>query len=103
METTGIKIILSFVHVGQGLYCFDIREPMGFAICGEDQKFVWAQARLVGKDKVEVWAEGIENPIAARYAWADNPVCNLYRKDGSITLPVTPFRTDDFPTITFGL
>ncbi len=103
METKGNKIILSFDHVGQGLYCFDIREPMGFAICGEDQKFVWAQARLVGKDKVEVWAEGIENPIAARYAWADNPVCNLYRKDGSITLPVTPFRTDDFPTITFGL
>ena len=103
METKGNKIVLSFQHVGQGLYCFDIREPMGFAICGEDQRFVWAQARLVGKDKVEVWAEGIENPIAARYAWADNPVCNLYRKDGSITLPVTPFRTDDFPMITFGL
>ncbi len=103
METKGNKIILSFDHVGQGLYCFDIREPIGFSICGEDQKFVWAQARLVGKDKVEVWAEGIENPVAARYAWADNPVCNLYRKDGSVTLPVTPFRTDDFPMITFGL
>ena len=103
METEGNKIILSFDHVGQGLYCFDVREPIGFSICGEDQKFVWAQARLVGKDKVEVWAEGIENPIAARYAWADNPVCNLYRKDGSVTLPVTPFRTDDFTMITFGL
>ena len=103
METKGNKIILSFDHVGQGLYCFDVREPIGFSICGEDQKFVWAQARLVGKDKVEVWAEGIENPVAARYAWADNPVCNLYRKDGSVTLPVTPFRTDDFSMITFGL
>ena len=48
------------------------------------------------------WAEGIENPVAARYAWSDNPVCNLYRKDGSVTLPVTPFRTDDFPMITKG-
>ena len=38
METKGNKIVLSFQHVGQGLYCFDIREPMGFAICGEDQK-----------------------------------------------------------------
>ena len=30
----------------------------------------------------------------------NNPVCNLFRKDGSVTLPVTPFRTDDFPMIT---
>ena len=51
----------------------------------------------------EVWAEGIEKPVAARYAWSDNPVCNLYRKDGSVTLPVTPFRTDDFPMITKGM
>ena len=103
METQGNKIILSFQHVGQGLYCFDVRDPVGFAICGEDQNFVWAQARLIGKDKVEVWADGIEKPVAARYAWADNPVCNLYRKDGSVTLPVTPFRTDDFPAITKGM
>ena len=103
METKGNKIILSFRHVGQGLYTFDVREPVGFAICGEDRKFVWAQARLLGKDKVEVWADGVEKPVAARYAWADNPVCNLYRKDGSVTLPVTPFRTDDFPMITKGM
>jgi sialate O-acetylesterase len=32
-----------------------------------------------------------------RYAWSDNPVCNLFSKEG---LPVTPFRTDDFPMIT---
>ncbi len=34
---------------------------------------------------------------AVRYAWGDNPVCNLYSNDG---LPVTPFRTDDFELIT---
>ena len=97
METKGNKIILSFRHVGQGLYTFDVREPVGFAICGEDRKFVWAQARLLGKDKVEVWADGVEKPVAARYAWADNPVCNLYRKDGSVTLPVTPSAPMTFP------
>jgi len=32
-----------------------------------------------------------------RYAWADNPVCNLFSADG---LPVTPFRTDDFEMTT---
>ena len=103
METIGNKIVLTFNHVGKGLYCFDIREPVGFSICGKDRKFVWANAKLLGQNKVEVWAEGIENPVAARYAWADNPVCNLYRKDGSVTLPVTPFRTDDFPMITKGM
>jgi len=29
-------------------------------------------------------------------------VCNLYSKTGSVTLPATPFRTDDFPLITKG-
>ncbi|MCX6931573.1 MAG: hypothetical protein NTZ29_02635 [Verrucomicrobia bacterium] len=36
-------------------------------------------------------------PVAVRYAWADNPVCNLFSADG---LPVTPFRTDDFEMTT---
>ena len=102
MEVKENKIILTFDHVGQGLYCFDIREPTGFTICGEDQNFAWAQAKLVGKDKVEVWAESIEKPTAVRYAWADNPVCNLYRRDGPVTLPMTPFRTDNFPLTTMG-
>ena len=35
--------------------------------------------------------------MAVRYAWADNPVCNVYSAEG---LPVTPFRTDHFPMIT---
>lgn len=35
--------------------------------------------------------------IAVRYAWADNPVCNVYGADG---LPLTPFRTDDWPGVT---
>ena len=36
-------------------------------------------------------------PVAVRYAWADNPVCNVYSKDD---LPLTPFRTDDWPGVT---
>jgi len=40
--------------------------------------------------------------VAVRYAWSDNPVCNLYRRDDAVTLPVTPFRTDDFPLSTTG-
>ena len=102
MKVVGNKIILSFDHVGAGLYCFDTTQPQGFAICGKDQKFVWGHAKLTGKNSVEVWSEEIKDPVAVRYAWMNNPVCNLYRRDGPVTLPVTPFRTDDFPMITAG-
>ena len=102
MAIKGGKVTVTFDHVGAGLYCFDTREPVGFAICGKDQKFVWADAKLMGKDKVELWSDKIKEPVAVRYAWMNNPVCNLFRKDGSVTLPVTPFRTDDFPMITKG-
>ena len=34
MEIKGNKMILTLGHVGQGLYCFDVRNPVGFAICG---------------------------------------------------------------------
>jgi sialate O-acetylesterase len=39
----------------------------------------------------------VAQPVAVRYAWADNPQCNLYSKAG---LPVCPFRSDDWPGIT---
>ena len=31
--------------------------------------------------------------VAVRYAWANNPPCNLVNKAG---LPASPFRTDDW-------
>ena len=102
MKINGSRIVIEFMHTGEGLYCFDSRTPKGFAICGKDQKFVWADAKIVGKDSIEVWSDSIPSPTAVRYAWSDNPACNLYRKDGAVTLPVTPFRTDDFSLITMG-
>ncbi len=39
----------------------------------------------------------VSDPVAVRYAWADNPICNLYSAAG---LPTTPFRTDDWPGVT---
>jgi len=72
-------------------------EVKGFAMCGEDKQWHWAQAQIVGNDQVQVWSDKVPAPIAVRYAWADNPVCNLYSKDG---LPVTPFRSDDFDMVT---
>ncbi|MCC9641800.1 sialate O-acetylesterase [Rhodopirellula sp. JC740] len=96
-EFDGNKAIVRFDHVGAGLDTFDVNEAIGFTLAGEDQKFVRANAKIVSKDTVEVTAEGITNPVAVRYAWADNPVCNVQSKEG---LPMTPFRSDDWPGIT---
>jgi sialate O-acetylesterase len=49
---------------------------------------------------VEVWSKDVPEPVAVRYAWADNPVCNLYN---DALLPVTPFRTDDWKGVTAGV
>jgi sialate O-acetylesterase len=97
MEKDGNKITLTFDHVGGGLQPFDVRDPIGFAVASNDKKFVWAKAKIVGNNKVEVWADEVSEPVAVRYAWADNPVCNLYSREG---LPATPFRTDDWPGVT---
>jgi sialate O-acetylesterase len=97
MEKQGNKIVLSFNHVGPGLYNFDVDKPTGFAIAGSDKKFVWADAKLVGTDKIEIWSDKVSEPASVRYAWADNPVCNVYSRNG---LPLTPFRTDDWKGVT---
>ncbi len=71
-------------------------ELEGFAICGFDRKWVWADARIEG-DTVIAWSKDVPKPYAVRYAWADNPTFNLYGSDG---LPVGAFRSDRFPIST---
>ena len=86
------KIILEFKHIGSGLKAKkgQLKE---FAIAGPDKKFVWAKAVIVN-DKVVVSNPEVKNPIAVRYAWADNPdQANLYNKEN---LPASPFRTDNW-------
>ncbi len=93
MKVEGNKIILSFTNIGSGLIAKGNDELEYFAIAGEDKQFVWANAKIEN-DKVIVWSDKILNPIAVRYAWADNPEgANLFNKEG---LPASPFRTDEF-------
>ena len=102
MEKQGSKIVLSFDNVGAnaaGWRPFDVRDPVGFTIAAADQKFVTASARILPDGRIEVWSDAVTDPVAVRYAWADNPVCNMYSTAG---LPLTPFRTDDFPAVTAG-
>lgn len=98
----GGKALLTFDYAPNGLRTVDVDDAKGFAICGDDHKWVWAKASIIGGSKkgtnqIEVSSPDVPKPVAVRYAWADNPVCNVYSAEG---LPVTPFRTDDFPMIT---
>jgi len=115
MAIEGNKARISFTHLGGGLVArpFEDMKPYGptlakrfgvpitpelrpksevygFAIAGKDMKFVWAEARIDG-DTVVVSSPKVPKPYAVRYAWDNNPVCNLYNKAG---LPACPFRTD---------
>lgn len=94
---SGSRMVLKFDHVGAGLDTFDVKQPIGFTIAAVDQKFVAATAKIVGNDTIEVWADEVQQPVAVRYAWADNPVCNVQNKQG---LPMTPFRTDEWKGVT---
>ena len=118
LKIEGNKAILSFQHVEGGLVAkplaekYDVRSlikataPLvrnspnsaleGFSLCGEDQKWFWADAQIVG-DTVVVTSPKVAVPVAVRYGWADNPTCNLYNGAG---LPASPFRTDDYTPVT---
>ena len=96
MKAKGDTVEIKFTRTDGGLVAKDGGALQGFAIAGEDQKFVWADAVIEG-EKVVVSADGIEAPVAVRYAWADNPICNLHNGAG---LPASPFRTDDWPGVT---
>ncbi len=90
----GNAIELTFQQVGSGLVAMGDKPLEQFAIAGADHKFVWASAKIIGKNKILVASEQVAEPEAVRYAWANNPKgCNLYNKEG---LPASPFRTDDW-------
>ena len=83
------KIRLSFRHA-EGMKASDGGKLKGFAIAGEATKFVWAETEIQ-QDHIIVWSPQVPKPVAVRYAWADNPECNLVNAVG---LPASPFRTD---------
>lgn len=99
-KVAGSKLVLTFDDVGQGLRIRDGDKLEEFAVAGVDHKWRWAEARIVGRDRVEVWSPDVPAPVAARYAFNNNPRRpNLTNDTG---LPAAPFRTDDWPGPTDG-
>ena len=97
MKVDGNKVAVAFDHADGGLVA-KVGALKGFAVAGADKKFVWADAAIKG-NSVIVSSDKVSQPVAVRYAWANNPVCNLFN---GAELPASPFRTDDWLGITYG-
>jgi hypothetical protein len=93
VESGAIRV--RFDHAA-GLVAAGDPAPRGFAVAGSDRKWRWAEARIEG-ETVVVTSPEVPRPVAARYAWADNPEATLRNGAG---LPASPFRTDDWPMLT---
>jgi sialate O-acetylesterase len=84
-------LALHFDHAEGGLKVHG-EKPGEFSVRGADGAWHWAEARIENADTVVVSADGVRDPVAARYAWQSNPLATLFNAAG---LPAVPFRTDD--------
>lgn len=100
MEIKDNQIILTFDHVGSGLMTPDKYGYLkGFEVAGDNKVFHYAKSFISG-NKVTIYSDKVNKPIAVHYGWADDAgECNLYNKEG---FPASPFRTDNWDGITNG-
>jgi sialate O-acetylesterase len=91
-KVEGSSIRVSLQHA-DGLKTRDGAAPRGLLIAGADKVWKPANGEIKGTDLI-VRSPEVSTPVAARYAWAENPDCNLVNGAG---LPATSFRTDDWP------
>jgi sialate O-acetylesterase len=92
----GSEVRLRFSSIGSGLITRNNDALKGFALCGPDKIFHWAEGRIEGNEVV-LKSSAVADPVAVRYNWASNPDGNLYNREG---LPALSFRTDRFKGIT---
>jgi sialate O-acetylesterase len=92
MTISGEQAVLDFDFTAGGLVAKD--GPLGaFEIAAADQRFYKAEATISG-NTIVVKSQAVTQPVAVRYAWADDPVgANLYNDKG---FPAVPFRTDNW-------
>ncbi len=88
LTVKGSKLVVRFKHTDGGLKA---KGPVveGFEVKGEDGNFVHAKAEISGNE-VLVWSDQVAHPQGVRYAWANDPKCNLFNGEG---LPAGPFRS----------
>lgn len=87
-EGAAIRVVLKHA---EGLKTTNGKAPAGFAVAGEDRKFVWADAKIDG-NSVIVNSTKVPEPKYVRYAYI-NFHADLNLQNGS-GLPLRPFRSD---------
>jgi hypothetical protein len=85
-------VYVIFKNVGSGLKIRDEETALsGFVLSAANKVFKTAAATLLNDSTIAVTSAEIPAPVAVRYAWARNPICNLYNSEN---IPATPFRSD---------
>ncbi|MVN92724.1 sialate O-acetylesterase [Mucilaginibacter aquatilis] len=94
VSTQQSSMVLTFDNVDGGIQVKGGGSQLeGFAICGNDNKFYRAEAKVEG-NRVVVSCPQVSKPLHVRYAFESSPAkINFYNKQG---LPAVPFRTDKF-------
>lgn len=86
------SVYLYFRNYGDGLKIKSGETALnGFILSGIDKSFKSAKAEIINDSTVVVTSSVVTKPVAVRYAWARNPICNLYN---SADMPAMPFRSD---------
>lgn len=99
-EVVGDKVIVTFSNVGKGLV---LRGNFGFEIGNDRAAYVAATVRITAKNKVELSAAGVDNPVKVRYGFVNQDlnvidsyaecVClyNSKGEDGAAAYPAEQF------------
>ncbi|HHI79642.1 MAG TPA: hypothetical protein ENK02_06650, partial [Planctomycetes bacterium] len=74
-----------------------LRGTGGFELAGKDRVFHPARPELRG-GKVFVASDAVPEPVALRYAWDSAPEVSVFNREG---LPAAPYRSDDWPGVTW--
>jgi sialate O-acetylesterase len=86
-------IFCQFYNTDQGLRARNGAALSGFQVCGADKRYVPAAGVIKGST-ITLSSPEVAEPIAIRYAWANDPDANL---ENGLGLPAAPFRTDYQP------
>ncbi|HVW07197.1 MAG TPA: sialate O-acetylesterase [Bryobacteraceae bacterium] len=86
----GATMRVWFEHTTGGMNARGGGALKGFEIAGGDRKYIAADAKIEG-NSIVVSSPAVAAPMYVRYAWADNPDCNLYNGEN---LPASPFGSE---------
>lgn len=89
-KVEGDKVRVTFKNTHGGLKTKGDK-VLGFAIAGADNNFVWAEAKIDGKDDVVIWSPQVPQPTNVRFGYIQFQDSDLYN---AADFPLVPFRTD---------